>query len=394
MRSVQNKRKICINTLIGSYNYGNRLQHFALDRLLRQEGMETVYWSDFHVRELSMRKHAASWKQTVKRLVPYRVYLLFMRVGIAEKQFLQSPDLAGRKMNFRRFNRQYLPNGSRMYAKTLDTLHRKIAREGIDFFIAGSDQVWNPRWNGNGYQFLNFAPPSRRLSFSASFGIQEIPENLRAEYAGYLADMRYISVREQRGVEIVKELTGRDAELTPDPTLLLQREEWDKAVDTVRMALPEQYIAAYFLGETPKAVYDFAKKKGLPLIELNRRDRKKWYSVDPLQFLYILRSARYVLTDSFHGTAFSLKFEKEFYVFRRSDGAGMFSRIETLASMFDLWDRVQDETSVREALPVTEEKWRAVRDELEQRRALAMEGLMRAMDVRVQKEGNTGKHEA
>lgn len=374
------KKKVCIMTLNGNLNYGNRLQHFALNRLLQNAGLDTVSWIDLQIKEAVPPNDPALFR-LLRKALPFSLFQSVRRVYRRWKERRVIPHASRRYRALDRFTRENIPGLERAYARTYEEMREHIRREGIDFFIAGSDQVWYPGIFHVSPTFLRFCAPEQRLSFAASIGVDEIPSSIRAEYAAFLNGMRYISVREQRAVEIVKELTGRDAELTPDPTLLLPKEEWDRAVDTVRMALPERFIACYFLGETPKAVYDFAKRKGLPLIELNRRSEKKWYSADPLQFLYILRAARYVLTDSFHGAAFSLKFEKEFYVFRRSDGTRMFSRIETLAAMFGLWDRVQECDTVHEAPPISAEKRQSIRDELERRREEAMRKLLNAMEI-------------
>lgn len=372
--------KICINTLCGDNNYGNRLQHFALDHLLHGIGMTTTSWTDCTIQASSSSNIKAILKQNIKKLLPSDAYSIthdiYRRIRYGKKV---KPNFF-RERAFRRFTKRCIPGCHNIYAKTYHDVDGIIQEEGIDYFVAGSDQVWNPEWDRNGYYFLTFAEPKKRLSFSASFGVSEIPECDKERFSKYLNEMKYISVREQRGVEIVRELTGREADLTLDPTLLLERKDWDKYVDTVSVDLPEAYIATYFLGEAPKAVYEYAKRKGLPLVELNSLKNSKYYSIDPLQFVYVIRNAKCVLTDSFHGTAFSLKYNKEFYVFKRQGfKQDMFSRIETLTNLFGLEKRIQNNDRIEEDSEIPAEKWNEINQELTRQRELSMGRLLKAI---------------
>ena len=176
--------------------------------------------------------------------------------------------------------------------------------------------------------------------------------------------MNYLSVREQRAVEIIRELTGRDADLTLDPTLLLESEKWQEAVRKPDIQLDADYICTYFLGEVPDAAGNFAKKKGLKVFPLNDKQVPELFVLDPGEFLYLIKNAAYVLTDSFHAVAFSIKYHKEFYVFNRKQkgAANMFSRIETITKHFGLEKRIQTREEIVEQPPV--EHWEAIDREL------------------------------
>ena len=252
---------------------------------------------------------------------------------------------------------------------------------GIDCFVAGSDQVWNPVFAGLAYEFLTFAPQNKRLSFAASIGVENIPAEKEKKYRKYIKNMKYLSVREQRAVEIVKELTGRDADLTLDPTLLLEPEKWQQAVKKPDIALEQKYICTYFLGETPEAVQAFAQEKGLPIYALNSEEYPELFTLDPGEFLYMIQNAVYVLTDSFHAVAFSIKFHKEFYVFdRKEEGmANMFSRIETITSRFHLENRIQNREAGVEQPPV--EHWEAIDRELLMEKKRSIGRLIEAMEI-------------
>lgn len=373
------KKLLCIITL-SSYNYGNRLQHFALNRLLKSYGIKTMSWTDLYFMNDYICFETSKIKRLYKRILPMRLYWFLFRI----KDRIQSSNAQGiddrRIERFREFTKMMIDNCRPVYIRNYEQLARRVKNSHIDFFVTGSDQVWNPSWDRDGFYFLRFADKTKRLSFAASFGVSRIPIADRKRITDYLNDMKYISVREKRAVEIVKELTGRDAVLTLDPTLLLSRKSWDEYVDSVRVDLPDRYIATYFLGELPPAVKEFATRKGLQIVALNDLNQPDMYAIDPLQFVYVIRNADYVLTDSFHGTAFSIKYEREFYVFRRKGcSINMFSRIETLTDMFELSTRIQEDDRIIEDMPISAEKWNEIEHRLEDERERAMTSFEESM---------------
>jgi hypothetical protein len=99
-----------------------------------------------------------------------------------------------------------------------------------DAFVAGSDQIWHPVWGEGLFDkyFLSFAAPGKRIAYAASFGVPHIPEERMKLFTEYLKGMDYISVREQSGARIVKQLIGKDVPVLVDPTLLLSRDEWQR----------------------------------------------------------------------------------------------------------------------------------------------------------------------
>ena len=286
-----------------------------------------------------------------------------------------------RERCFRTFTEGYTTILPPIVENTDRAVCRRLEKLGVAYFIAGSDQVWNPLFQGRDVDFLTFAPPEKRLSFAASIGVDEIPDGQLARYGQLLREMKYLSVREQRAVEIIKELTGRDADLTLDPTLLLEPEEWDKVVKKPGLELDEHYICTYFLGETPEAVQQFAREKGLRIYALNSQESPELFTLDPGEFLYMIKSAAYVLTDSFHAVAFSIKFHKEFYVFcrKQANTRNMFSRIETITKRFGLGNRIQSRDAIVEQPPVTH--WETIDREMLTEKAASMQRLLIAMET-------------
>ena len=367
--------KIGIVTIIDYENYGNRLQNYALDRLLRQEGFQTKSGLVFFSRKEWVHHSSSFLIKAIKKCIPFFLYRIYHRRASGR---IVEPL---RVKKFKEFTEEYIDTFPYLYVKNDKDLRKKIGEPEFDYFIVGSDQVWNPDYEGKDYEFLLFTDKKKRLSFAASMGVESIPENCKIRYKNMLNSMKYISVREERAVDIVRELTGRQADLVSDPTLLLEKREWNDIVRKPRVDMKKEYILAYFLGEIPDAVQKFAENKQLYVYYINSRKDADIYSINPAEFLYMLKYAKYVLTDSFHAVAFSVKFEKEFYVFRRvqSGVSDMFSRIETILRRFELQSRGQGRKTIFEQAPVSREHWKRIEDKLMAEKAMAMDQLKKNM---------------
>ena len=218
-----------------------------------------------------------------------------------------------------------------------------------------SDQLWSPSALGSGFYNLMFAPEDMiKVSWASSFGVSQIPWYQKKRTRKFLNRIQYISMRENRGAEIVKELTGKEVPVLMDPVFVYDAAAWDEMIPREKPEW-ENYIFCYFLGDNPtyrKAANDLAKKTGKKIVTLRHLDRYVAgdetfgdyapYNVDPNRFLNILRNADYVCTDSFHGAAFSIIFEKQFTVFDRYNNRSSNSknsRIESLCENLGLEDR-------------------------------------------------------
>jgi len=202
--------------------------------------------------------------------------------------------------------------------------------ERYDRLITCSDQLWSPSALGSGFYNLMFADEDMpKVSWASSFGVSRIPWYQIGRTRTYLNRIQNISMRENRGAQIVEELTGKKVPVLMDPVFVFDRAAWDKIIPPEN---PEwgDYVFCYFLGDNQEhraRVKHFASEKGLKIVTLRHLDRYidkdegfgdiAPYDVSPARFLNILRNARYVCTDSFHGTAFSVIFEKPFAVFDR-----------------------------------------------------------------------------
>ncbi|HFI0330222.1 TPA: polysaccharide pyruvyl transferase family protein, partial [Streptococcus suis] len=216
--------------------------------------------------------------------------------------------------------------------------------ENFDYFITGSDQVWNPYYNsGSSIYFLDFAPKKKRLSYAPSFGIHTIPNEYIEDYKKWIDGIESLSIREDDGAKIINELTGREASILVDPTLLLRKEEWINLSKQSVNKPNEKYLLTYFLGGIPleykSQVEEIAENNDLKIISLGDLKDIETYMADPSEFIDFIKDCSIFCTDSFHGVVFSILLERPFVVYERVGSASMYSRINTLLNKFDLNNR-------------------------------------------------------
>lgn len=308
--------KIGIITIIDSYNYGNRLQNYAVQHYINYNKVVTIDNNSNYILEI------------FKRLKRFKIYIDPKNERERYKNFV----LFNKNINFSK--KVYFRNSN------LRTLNK------FDFLVVGSDQVWNPTFGRlKDLELLSFADNDKRIAFSASFGIDNIPDDMKLKVGVELKKFKAISVREDRGKEIVEELTGRkDVEVLVDPTMLLTVDEWDKISKKPKMLKSKKYILNYFLGDLSsdrkKEIERVAKENGCDIINMLDKN-SKFYGCGPSEFLYLEKNAFLICTDSFHSCVFSILYNRPFIVFDRVDKnmANMNSRIETLMKKFKLKNR-------------------------------------------------------
>lgn len=199
----------------------------------------------------------------------------------------------------------------------------KAAELPYDVILAGSDQIWNPKIFPGGHfdpVFFGTFSQRRKIAYAPSFGVPHIPEGMEDELRGYLSQFSHISVRERQGRRIVEALTGKAVPVVLDPTLLLTAEQWGAmAADP---GLSGGYILCYCIsrpGALAPYIHQLAKETGLPVVQLcgiRQKVHPKALCVldaGPSEFLGLFRNASYVCTNSFHGTVFSIQFQKPFF---------------------------------------------------------------------------------
>ena len=227
------------------------------------------------------------------------------------------------------------------------------APPAYDVYVAGSDQIWNPYIFQN-KQFdpaflLDFVREGRRISYAPSLGVPQLPEDKAAELKRFLEPFSALSVREKRGQVLVREAAGRQARVVLDPTLLLNGEDWGKLARPPRHQGP--YILCYFVsdpGEAAPYAQALSKRTGWPIVQLAGARRKIdgakeiVFDAGPREFLGLFQHAAAVVTNSFHGAAFSLQFKKDFFTSMspKERREPTFSRIYSLLSRLGCADRI------------------------------------------------------
>ena len=205
--------------------------------------------------------------------------------------------------------------------------------------------MWNPYYQFNSH--VDFAKKNQRISYAASFGVDEIPEEKRETYAKWLKGIPNISVREEQGKKIVKELSGLEAEVLVDPTLLLSKEQWIQIAKKPKWLKNEKYILTYFLGEDSekksKSINHISDRYQLPIIKLNDCRLKKEYSTSPEEFIYLINNCELLCTDSFHGTIFAYQMNRPIIIYERVLMKGevpMNSRMKMIEQLVGVENRV------------------------------------------------------
>lgn len=223
-------------------------------------------------------------------------------------------------------------------------------------YCAGSDQVWNPHYERDGmFSFLGFAEGVATFSYAASFGIEQIPEQFMENVQKGLNNIQYISVRENSGEQIVRQLTGRlDVQVLVDPTMLLTSQEWDRIAAKPSGPVPERYFLMYFLGpvsqERRQAILQKAESSSCKVITLMDKN-DPYYDSGPEEFLYLIKHASMVCTDSFHGSVFSFLWQRPLAVFYRvEDCASTEDRLNTFVSKFHLESCVASQDRIPDVL--------------------------------------------
>lgn len=363
-------RKVGIVTLHGYSNYGNRLQNYALQEQIKALGFDV----DTLVFQKPETKFQESKLLKVKRIsgLPFKEIEKRVRNkfhGQYNKliNYINRDSIFERTRIFKKFSSDYLSE------KYFDNSAKTLADLGdcYDFFITGSDQVWNPHFI-KGLEdvfFLGFVKPCRKFSFAASFGIDQLPKSFEGLIRDWLLEMKSISVRENSGARIISEITGRESVISLDPTLLLDKLSW-LSIAKEAYKPPKKFILTYFLGKRPseaaRLIEVLSQNHELEIVNLGDFKDKKVYQAGPQEFIDYLRSAEVVLTDSFHGVVFSILMETPFVAFKRIGGPSMFSRIETLLSLVGLVERessfIQKEKDVFE-VDFTEAKRIIIREQ-------------------------------
>lgn len=320
--------RLVILTFVYSFNPGTTLQAFALQNAVESlgSGVDCFIFRQSIAKRylLSLLLRRPSWK-TLKGWI-YVANSKKVHLRFAEK------------------HNHFIP-GKLIYDKS-DLVR---LQNDFDKIIVGSDQVWNPEFckeRPMRYLLDFVSDDNKKVSYGSSFGVSVVQEEFKSDYIQFLSRFKYLSVREEAGKSIINNLLGRDVPVVLDPTFLLNRKEWEQFA-----ILPQEdnFIFLYEAFSNQEAVsfaLALSRITGLRIVhkqvhDYEMKDERQYRYMSPEEWMGYIIKAKYVVTTSFHGTAFSINFNKQFFVLPRKKTS---SRQDTILKRLGLEDRKIDST--------------------------------------------------
>lgn len=310
-------------------NVGSNLQAYALHNVIKKMGHDVKninYRAEQHDERII--------KRTIKR---FFVLIDKLLPGILPEKY---------RFGSLAFTEQYLKCTKLFHTK--EELEHGL--EKFDAVICGSDQIWAPNCFDDVYMLSFVDDETKKIAYAPSIGLNDIPEEFIEAYKKWIGRIDYLSVREDKGVELLERCCGLKATQVLDPTLLLETRDWELLFNN-ETAPSGEYIFSYLLGEKQwirESIRKFADEKGMRLIIYSQISSDQNYADEYFErmgspkFLKCISQAAYVLTDSFHGLLFSVQFHKEVYVYDRYDEDEekcQNSRIKSILEVLGISDR-------------------------------------------------------
>lgn len=356
-------KKIGIITIHSDLNYGAALQAYALNQFLRNKGYDSEI-------------------------------INYIKIPNYPRQYPFPMNIAYWMMNRPRYNRYRKFLKSSVSAKTwhsVDELMRDF-HEPYDLLISGSDQVWNPTCGGlidklNPCYYLAFADQKKykKIAYASSLGSYRFNDEEIMSVGKWLGEYAHLSTREQAGKEHLESFLKRDVKVVLDPTLLLNREEWIRIATPVSKVKKEKYVLVYYIDEIAECV-EYARKVADAhgwKVAMMTNTAKRFPGVDvnipfcgPAEFLWLFDNAQFVCTNSFHGTAFSVNFNKNFIsVIKRNSP----QRAQTLLNNVVLPERLL--TDIEQVDSLSEHiDWATANEKLNRLRADSIDYLINSIE--------------
>lgn len=318
-------RKVIIHTINDDTNFGNRLQNYALQKILSEQFLLEV-----ETKQDTTGLNYYNALNDLKNVWGIRHVLAFYQGR--NNNYFRAISWRNRNRIFRGFTKLYVPK-SKTQRVTMDALH-----------IVGSDQIWNPEFRQNIQE--DFLPGvDSKISYAASIGMnpQNIEEYDSQIFKQELPKFRSLSVRENDAAEAIKKWGIENVEVVLDPTLLLPQTAWLKLAKESKFKVNGKFILTYFLGEISeklnRELEEYASLHNLQIIRINDEKQSYFGSIGPLEFIYLFNKTERVFTDSYHAVVFSVINHKNFDVFTRVDAKvkhNMNSRMETMMKRLEL----------------------------------------------------------
>ena len=346
-------------------NFGSALQAYALQQAIKSLGYDCQIinyrdrkFGNTHFVKIKMMALISKLKIMKQYCFPF---IEFQEKYLSQSKVFQDPNRLG--------------NVSKIY----------------DAVVCGSDQIWAPNVFDPVYM-LQFVPEqTKKISYAASVGLNDIPEHLIKEYNKLLQRFSSISVREKQGGDLLKEKCSIDSELVLDPTLLIPFDHWEKIEHGISISKNKPFIFCYFLNHEHKykeSVEKYAKQAHVEIIGVSSNQNDGvWMNIlpnniGPREFLWLIHNAEAVFTDSYHGTIFSLIYHKDFVTFERFDASDEIcqnSRISQLADYFNIGNRIIN-IKQTESISIKEVDYFEFERELTKYRELSITFLREALE--------------
>ena len=325
-------KRIGIMTIHTTYNYGAVLQAYATQAFFNNKGYdaELINYTNPHIQEMLKLsyKQDGQWTGYVKTFIRNT---LFGRLHYYKKGFSHIDEVC-------------------RFSKRFETA-ADLKNANYDVMVAGSDQLWNPLISGrmDPLFFLQFGEATKRISVASSIGSYMLNDSEKEEVKRYLQDFDHISVRETFAKDQLQPLTNKPIKVLMDPTLLLTREFWIKNIISRSQYKDkkERYIVTYFAGGNKgthrKIIAEYAKMLNLPVWTIQysnytwKESSKKILGATMEDFVALIANADLVITDSFHGVAFSLNMGTNFVALTNTANP---VRVKSLLEQLEIADRI------------------------------------------------------
>lgn len=373
---MDNKNKIGVATLLTGYNYGTSLQAYSVKTILEQMGYDPIL---FRLKGSFVKGRDVRLGKLFSIIFRAFFHLDFKSLG----RYKKSLDSSLSKPSQDAF--------SLFYVKDLGPCEinysalKKLAKTNqYVAFVCGSDQIWDSTaYYIDPFYYLDFAPRHMRVAFAPSFGHDFIPKYNKRAIGKKIMGIPKLSVREESGRSLIHENYNSNAEVILDPTLLLESSVWIEKFGLLTDNNSDKFVLAYFLdkpSERAQSVINCFANQGYKIISLKYHcEQTEKVNAGPKEFVQYVSKAAYVCTDSFHGTAFAINFEKQFSVFDREYGYGVnqSTRIESLLDKLNLNERWECDKIAQ----ITDAEWAQTKAILKKERDKAIQYLADALNI-------------
>lgn len=309
-------KKVCIVTWYGSNNYGTNLQVYALYSVVKKLGL-----SPDLIRPFEHRKQIHQYPGQKRR------WISNMKARLKCWLYMETPELVRQQKIM-----QFLKKEFTFSDLIINDIQAKALSSQYDYFLTGSDQIWNP-YTLDTFYLLDFVQDGKKkVSYSSSIAVNTIPDNQKEIYRQYLGDFKALSCRELTGSVVLQKLVGKEVRNVLDPVLLLPSQEWrtfsQKASLKENVNISEPFVFCYFIGDKKQdweAVEEILREQNIQrcliftVFPCVSKVKGATYlrDADIADFIWFLDHAQFVCTDSFHSMAMCVKLCKSFVAFIR-----------------------------------------------------------------------------